>query len=51
LKLSGSVHDQSWDSISKMLITSGHKISKPQILFKKIEDEEIKKQKDKLKGG
>jgi methionyl-tRNA synthetase len=51
LNLRGSVHDQNWDSISKMLIESGHKINKPQILFKKIEGEEIKKQKDKLKGG
>ena len=49
LNLNGSIHDQNWDSISKMQIRPGHKINKPQILFKKIEDEEIKKQKDKLK--
>jgi len=51
LNLEGSIHEQNWDSISKMQIASGHKINKPKILFKKIEDEEIKKQKDKLRGG
>ena len=45
LNLEGSAHEQSWDSISKTQIVPGHKINKPQILFKKIEDEEIKKQK------
>jgi len=51
LNLIDSVHKQSWNSISKILIEPGHKINKPQILFKKVEDEEIKKQKNKLKGG
>ena len=51
LNLKGSVHEQNWDSISKMLIKQGHKIKKPKILFKKIEDKEIKKQKNKLKKG
>lgn len=49
LNLQGSVHEQEWDSISKFLIGPGHKIKKPKILFKKIEDEEIKKQKKKLR--
>jgi len=51
INLEGSVHKQNWDSISKIQIAPGHKINQPQILFKKIEDEEIKKQKDKLKEG
>jgi len=51
LNLSGSVHEQDWASISKILIKPNHKIDKPQILFKKIENEEIKKQKQKLKKG
>ncbi len=51
INLSGSVHDQSWGSISKVLIEPDHKINEPKILFKKIEDEDIKKQKNKLKGG
>ena len=46
-----SIHRQQWDSISKILIKPGHKINKPTILFKKIEDEEIKIQKSKLMGG
>ena len=51
INLEGSVHEQNWDSISKMQIAPGHKINQPQILFKKIEDEKIKKQEDKLKEG
>ena len=49
LNLQGSVHEQEWNSISKFLIEPGHEIIKPKILFKKIEDEEIKKQKKKLR--
>jgi len=49
LDLKGSIHEQSWDSISKLTIGPGHKIKKPQILFRKIKDEEIKKQKKKLR--
>jgi len=51
LNLQGSVHEQEWNSISKLRLKSGHNIKKPEILFKKIEDEDIKKQKSKLKGG
>jgi len=49
LNYSDSVHEQKWDSISKILIKPGHNINKPKILFKKIEDKEIKIQKSKLK--
>ena len=49
LNLKESLYDEGWDSISKSIIEAGHKINKPEILFKKIEDEEIKRQKGKLK--
>jgi len=49
LNLKGSIHEQSWDSISKLTIGPGHKIKRPKILFRKVKDKEIKKQKKKLK--
>jgi methionyl-tRNA synthetase len=48
LNLESSVHKQSWSSASELKIQSGHKINKPKILFRKIDEEEIKKQKEKL---
>ena len=51
LNIKESINEHGWDSISKFMIKPGHKINKPEILFKKIEDEQIKKQKDKLKDG
>lgn len=48
LNLEGSVHEQSWSSASELKIQSGNKINKPKILFRKIDEEEIKKQKEKL---
>ena len=51
LNLDDSIHEQSWDSISKFLIEPGHEIKKPKILFKKIKDKEIKKEKSKLGGS
>lgn len=42
LNLKGSVHGQEWNSASKLSIEPGHGINEPKILFKKIEDEEIK---------
>jgi methionyl-tRNA synthetase len=48
LNLAGSVHKQSWSSASELKIQSGHKIRKPKILFRKVSEEEIKKQKEKL---
>ncbi|MFB0567928.1 MAG: methionine--tRNA ligase [Candidatus Bathyarchaeia archaeon] len=48
LNLEDSVHEQSWSSASELKIQSGHKINKPKILFRKIDEEEIKKQKEKL---
>jgi methionyl-tRNA synthetase len=48
LNLQGSIHKQSWASASRLKIEGGHRISKPQIPFKRVEDEKIKKEKDKL---
>ncbi|MDI6825656.1 MAG: methionine--tRNA ligase [Candidatus Aenigmarchaeota archaeon] len=50
LNIHESVYEHGWDSISKFMIKPGHRISKPEILFKKIEYEDIKRQKDKLKS-
>ena len=38
-----------WDNCGELKIKSNHKINKPEILFKKIEDKEINEQKEKLK--
>jgi methionyl-tRNA synthetase len=42
-----------WNHISKtkFLINSGHLINEPELIFRKIEDEEIEKQLNKLKGS
>lgn len=48
LNLKGSVHKQRWDSLSKVEIKPKHKISKPEILFKKVEDVDIDNQMTKL---
>ena len=38
-----------WNNCGELYIKSNHKINKPEILFKKIEDKEINEQKEKLK--
>ena len=48
LNLEDSVHKQNWDSASELAIKGGHKINKPKILFRKVESEEIKREKEKL---
>jgi methionyl-tRNA synthetase len=48
LNLDGSVHEQSWSSAAELKIQSGHKINKPKILFRKVTEGEIKKQREKL---
>lgn len=48
LNLEGNVHKQSFDSANELLIQAGHKINKPEPLFKKIEDADIEKEIDKL---
>jgi methionyl-tRNA synthetase len=42
LNMSGNIHTQNWEE-AKNRIPPGHKISKPQALFKKIEPSELKR--------
>jgi methionyl-tRNA synthetase len=46
LNLEGSVHDQDWDSLAEARLDPGHQIGKPEILFKKVEDKDIDKEKN-----
>jgi methionyl-tRNA synthetase len=48
LNLQDSVHKQSWDSASRLAVKSGHKIRKPRILFERIVDGKIEKEREKL---
>jgi len=48
LNLHGSVHKQDWNSASQFKIESGHQINEPKVLFQKIQDEDIEKEKQKL---
>jgi methionyl-tRNA synthetase len=36
LRLGGSVHTQSWDSASRLVVKAGHQIGRPHVLFKKV---------------
>jgi len=49
LNLKGTVHEQNWNSASELKIPSQHCINKPAILFKKVEDEDIMKEREKLR--
>ncbi len=49
LNLENSVHTQSWGSASQITIRNGHEISEPRVLFRKLLDEEIKREKEKLR--
>jgi len=48
LKLPGIIHGQCWESAGELLIEEGHTIQKPGILFRKVEDEIIEKERAKL---
>jgi methionyl-tRNA synthetase len=48
LNIEGSVHEQNWDLASKLAISEGHRINQPKVLFKKVEDEDIKREREKL---
>jgi len=48
LNQTGSVHDARWHEASQLLLRASHRIQKPRILFKKIDDAEIERQKEKL---
>ncbi len=49
LNLEEKFEDVSWDSASNLEIKPGHKINKPEILFRKVEDTEMERQKEKFK--
>ena len=42
------MHEESWDDLSKFKVQPGHRIGKISPLFKKIERNEIEKEKTKL---
>jgi len=48
LNLHSSVHKQDWNSASQLKIESGHQITEPKVLFQKIPDEDIEKERQKL---
>jgi len=49
LNMPGNIHNEYWSTAFKLEVREGHEISKPQPLFRRIEDDEIKAQKEKLK--
>jgi len=49
LNLEGSVHGQNWNSASKLTIPEGHRINQPTVLFQKVQDEDIKIERAKLR--
>jgi methionyl-tRNA synthetase len=48
LGLEGSIDEQHWDSAEEIILKAGHKISKPQVLFQKISEADLKKWLDKF---
>jgi methionyl-tRNA synthetase len=48
LGMDGKVSEQKWDSMSELSIKMGHTIGTPIPLFEKVEESDIKKQKEKL---
>jgi methionyl-tRNA synthetase len=48
LDLQGSIHKQDWDSAAQLKIEGGHRINEPKVLFQKIPDEDIEKERQKL---
>jgi methionyl-tRNA synthetase len=48
LALNGSVHQQNWDTASRLAINAGHTLNKIEPIFRRIEPKEIEEQKAKL---
>ena len=48
LNLPGSIHKQAWNSASQLKIEGGHQINEPKVLFQKVQDEDIEKERQKL---
>ncbi len=51
LQLDGDVEESRWEEASDIAIPAGHKISKPEPLFQKIDSEELKTRLEKLKAS
>jgi methionyl-tRNA synthetase len=48
LNLEGKAHEQKWTTASKIAVSAEHKINQPTVLFKKVEDKEIKRERETL---
>ena len=48
LNLEETVHKQNWNTASELKIPSEHKINKPTVLFKRVQDEDTRKEREKL---
>jgi methionyl-tRNA synthetase len=48
LNLDGTVYQQKWEAASQIVINGGHKIRQPSVLFERIQDKDIEKEKQKL---
>ncbi len=51
LNLEGSVHAQDWWTASGLRIPCKHKINKPSVLFRKVQEEEIERERERLASG
>jgi methionyl-tRNA synthetase len=50
LNLKGRVQEQNWKTASELAIPAQHQINQPKALFKKIEDQEIKRERERLQN-
>jgi methionyl-tRNA synthetase len=48
MSLEGNIHEQIWDSIGTILLEPGHKLGQIEPIFKRIDNDKIKEQVDKL---
>jgi methionyl-tRNA synthetase len=51
LNVEGRVQEQNWKTASALAIPAQHQINQPKVLFKKIEDKEIKREREKLQNN
>ncbi|MCK4434958.1 hypothetical protein KAU92_05655, partial [Candidatus Bathyarchaeota archaeon] len=48
LNLEETVHKQKWNTASELKISSKHKIDKPTVLFQRVQDKDIREEREKL---
>ena len=48
MSLEGNIHEQNWDSIGTILLKPGHKLGEIEPIFKRIDNDKIKEQVNKL---